>query len=114
MFYATYIDTAVITIAAACNATATTDPVIAGAKIIVAPNPASGVASLVVETNYAIANLAIEVYDMKGRLILQLERSKPSGKIIIDLPVTKLAKGKYIIRVNNGRKNIGKTGLLKL
>ena len=113
-FYAAYIDTADITIATACTTTATTDPDITGTKIMVAPNPAGGAASLIVETNYAIVNMPIAVYDMKGRLMLQLHRSKAAGKISIDLPVNKLAKGKYIIRVNKGSKTIGKTELLKL
>ena len=113
-FYAVYIDTADITIATACNSNPTTDPNIAGTKIIVAPNPANGTASLIIETNYAIDNMLIAVYDMKGRLMLQLQQSKVAGKILVDLPVNKLAKGKYIIKVNDGRKTIGKTELLKL
>jgi hypothetical protein len=113
-FTAVYIDTANINITSACTTTATTDPDITATKIIVAPNPANGAASLIVETNYAIANMPIAVYDMKGRLMLQMQRSKAAGKISIDLPVNKLAKGKYIIKVNNGRKTIGKTELLKL
>lgn len=113
-FFAVYIDTADITIATACTTTATADPDINGTKITVAPNPASGAATLIIETNYAIAAMPIAVYDMKGRLILQLQRSKTAGKISVDLPVNKLAKGKYIIKVNKGPKTIGKTELLKL
>jgi serine protease AprX len=113
-FYAVNIDTADITIAAACTTTATTDPDITGTKIIVTPNPADGTASLIVETTYAIPNMPIAVYDMKGRLMLQLQRSKAAGKISIDLPINKLAKGKYIIKVNKAAKTIGKTDLLKL
>jgi serine protease AprX len=113
-FVAVYIDTADISIATACTTTATTDPEITSTKITVAPNPASGAATLIVETNYPIPIMPIAVYDMKGRLILQFQRSKPAGKILIDLPINKLAKGKYIIKVNKGPKAIGKTGLLKL
>ncbi|MEP7375847.1 MAG: S8 family serine peptidase [Chitinophagaceae bacterium] len=113
-FYAMYIDTAEITTSTACTTTATTDPDITGTKIIVAPNPASNTASLIIETNYAIANMPIAVYDMKGRLILQLQRSKAAGKILIDLPISKWSKGKYIIKVDNNQKIIGKTGFLKL
>ena len=113
-FAAVYIDTVNVNISTGCTTTATTDPDRTGTKITVAPNPASGTTSLIVETNYAIAKMPIAVFDMKGRLILQMQRSKPAGKITIDLPVQKLANGKYIIKVNNGQKNIGKTELLKL
>jgi hypothetical protein len=58
--------------------------------------------------------MPIAIYDMGGRLVLQLQRSKPAGKAIFEIPVDKLAKGKYIIKVNNGRKTLGKTTLLKL
>jgi serine protease AprX len=113
-FYAAYIDTAHVTIATACTTTATTDPDITGTTITVAPNPASGSTTLIIETNFAIANMPVALYDMEGRLMLQLQRSKAAGKLSIDLPVNKLAKGKYIIKVNKGTKTIGKTELLKL
>lgn len=113
-FYAAYIDTANVTIATACTTTATTDPDIAGTKLTVAPNPASGSTTLIIETNFAIATMPVAVYDMEGRLMLQLRQSKAAGKISIDLPVNKLAKGKYIIKVCKGNKTIGKTELLKL
>jgi serine protease AprX len=113
-FYAAYIDTANVTIATACTTTATTDPDITGTKLTVAPNPAGGSTTLIIETNFAIANMPIAVYDMEGRLMLHLQRSKAAGKLSIDLPVNKLAKGKYIIKVNKGTKTIGKTELLKL
>ncbi len=113
-FTAIYIDTAEITISTACAAD-TTDPNSSETKIMVAPNPPIGnTTSLIVETNEAIPDMPIAVFDMKGRLVMQLQRSKPAGKAIFEIPVDRLSKGKYIIRVNNGRKTIGKASLLKL
>jgi hypothetical protein len=110
-FTAIYIDTAEINVTASCP----TDPNSSQAKIFTAPNPpTTNTTSLVVETQDAIADLSIAMYDMKGRLVMQFHRSKPTGKAIFEIPVDRLAKGKYIIRVNNGRKTIGKTSLLKL
>jgi len=113
-FSAAYIDTTNVTIATACTTTATTDPDAAGTKLTVAPNPAKGSTTLIIETNFAITNMPVAVYDMEGRLLLQLQRSKAAGKLSIDLPLNKLAKGKYIIKVSKGNKTIGKTELLKL
>jgi len=114
-FTAIYIDTAEITISSSCTTTDTTDPNSSESSIIIAPNPPIGsTTSLIVETNDAIADMPITVYDMQGRLVLQLQRSKPAGKAIFEIPIDRLARGKYMIRVNNGRKTIGKTSLLKL
>ncbi len=114
-FTAINIDTVEITLTADCAAIDTTDPNSPQTKIFLSPNPPAGnTTSLIVETKDAIADLGIAMYDMKGRLIMQLRRSKPTGKAVFEIPVDRLAKGKYIIRVNNGRKSIGKTSLLKL
>jgi hypothetical protein len=51
---------------------------------------------------------------MKGRLMIQLQKAKGTGKITIDLPIARLAKGKYIIKVYNKQKTIGTANLLKL
>jgi serine protease AprX len=109
-FTAVYIDT--VNVSNTVNCPGTTNP---SSIVVVAPNPPSGeTATLIIETNYAIENMPIAVYDMKGRLMMQLSKSKAVGKILIDIPIQKLAKGKYIIRVNNGSKTVGKTTLLKL
>jgi serine protease AprX len=112
-FAAVYIDT--VNINNTINCPGTTNPDSAKPQIVVAPNPPSGeTATLIVETSYAIENMSIDVYDMKGRLTIQLSKSKAAGKALIDIPTEKLARGRYIIRVNNGSKTIGKTTLLKL
>lgn len=82
----------------------------------IAPNPAfdNTSISLIVETNYGISNMPVSIYDMKGSLVAELHQSKAAGKTIINLPVTKLGKGKYIIKVFNGVNPIGATTLLKL
>jgi hypothetical protein len=109
-FSAVYIDT--VNVSNTVNCPGTTNP---SSIVVVAPNPPLGeTATLIIETNYAIENMPIAVYDMKGRLMMQLSKSKAVGKILIDIPIEKLARGKYIIRVNNGSKTVGKTTLLKL
>jgi hypothetical protein len=51
---------------------------------------------------------------MNGRLLQRIQESKGSGKKIIDLPVSKLPKGKYFINVYNKTVLIGTAGFIKL
>lgn len=113
-FSAVYIDTATFVTTATCTATSTADPDLAGTLVTVSPNPVHGNAALIVETTYAIPNMPVAIFDMTGRLMMQMKLTKPAGKIIIELPVSRLATGKYIIKVNKDHQLIGKTEMLKL
>jgi len=105
-----YIDTTTATFASAC----VPNP---GPKdnVLVRPNPAVGsTATLVIETTDDVPSMPILVYDMNGRLLQRIQESKGSGKKIIDLPVSKLPKGKYFINVYNKTVLIGTAGFIKL
>jgi hypothetical protein len=83
--------------------------------VLVAPNPpTSNTARLIVQTLTDISNMHIMVYDMKGSLILQMARPKSAGRIYIDLPIGKWAKGKYLVKVYDGNRLLKTTDLLKL
>ena len=58
--------------------------------------------------------MPILIYNMSGRLIQRLQESKGSGKKIIDLSVSKLAKGKYFINVYNKNALIGTAEFIRL
>ena len=58
--------------------------------------------------------MPVVVYDTKGRLVVQLIKSKGTGRITIDMPVDKLLKGKYYIKVLNGQKTIGTAEMIRL
>jgi hypothetical protein len=115
-FTAIYIDTTVVTIAGGCFATGTGgNPGPLTELVIVQPNPVSGSSvSLVIQTAYAVTDMPVAVYDNKGRLVMQFKDSKGTGKKTIDLTISKLAKGKYYIKVMNGQKTIGTAELLRL
>ena len=114
-FYAVYIDTTNISISTACIITSTTNPIPTKELVMVQPNPVSGTTvTVVVETPYAVSNMPIAVYDAKGRLVMQLKDAKATGRKLIDLNISRLAKGKYYINVFNGQKSIGIAELLKL
>jgi hypothetical protein len=106
-----YIDTAQVMLATACT-TSVNEPT--GTRVYMFPNPSSGNASVIVETVEAISKLNIVLFDMKGRSILRMERSKGTGKAIIELPAGGLPSGKYIIKVYDGKKHVGTTELLRL
>jgi serine protease AprX len=108
-FAAAYIDTANVVLASSCVA-----PVPVGDLFQVRPTPTTGDATLIVQTNDAISNMPINIYDMKGRLVMRLSKSKGSGQVTIPLPVNVLAAGKYIIKVYNSQKEIGTAEMLKL
>jgi len=105
-FMAIYIDTANVSLAADCLTTNV---------FKVQPSPTTSNATLIVQTSTAIPNMAIAMYDMKGRLMMKMKTSKGPGKVTIDLPVTSvLASGKYIVHIYDNQKLIGTTDLLKL
>jgi hypothetical protein len=114
-FMAIYIDTANVTIPGGCFATGTGNIDPNKELVTVQPNPVSGsTVNLIIETAYAVTNMPIAVYDGKGRLMMQLNNSKATGKKIIELNIARLAKGKYYIKVLNGAKTIGTAEMMKL
>ncbi|MBK5269713.1 MAG: S8 family peptidase [Bacteroidia bacterium] len=113
-FTAAYIDTANVA-SAGCFPTGTNDPNLNSDFISVQPNPTSGkTVKLIIETSYAVSNMPIAIYNINGALVMQLQKSKGSGKTSFDLPVQNFPKGKYIIKVYNKQKTIGSTSLLIL
>jgi hypothetical protein len=58
--------------------------------------------------------MPILVYAMNGRLVQRIQESKASGKKIIDIQVSRLAKGKYFINVYNKNKLIGTAEFIRL
>jgi serine protease AprX len=109
-----YIDTANI-VSSGCTAPGNGNPGTID-YILLSPNPVAGgiPSTLVIQTENAVTDMSISIYDMKGSLVMRLLSSKGPGRTTIDLPVNKLSKGKYIIKVNDGQKKIGTTTLLRL
>ena len=110
-----YIDTTVANVSSPCVVTAVVNPGTNGNYITVRPNPSIGSnATLIIETNDAIASMPILIYNMSGRLVQRIQESKGSGKKIINLSVSKLAKGKYFINVYNKNVLIGTAEFIRL
>ena len=110
-----YTDTTEITTSAGCFATGTgnTDPV--KESFTIQPNPVSGSnVTLIIETAYAVNSMSVAIFDSKGGLIMKFKESKGTGKKNINLPVNKLASGKYYIKILNGQKPIGTAEMIKL
>jgi len=112
---AVYIDTTVANIASACVVTGVVNPGTTSNYVIVRPNPAIGnTATLIVETTDAVPTMPILVYNMNGRLVQRIQQSKGSGKKVIDISVSWLAKGKYFINVYDKNKLIGTAEFIRL
>ena len=110
-----YIDTVSVSIPVGCVTTGTSNIDPNKEQVFIQPNPVHGATiTLVVETVYPVTNMPVTVYDAKGRLVMQVNQSKASGKKIIEMNAERLAKGKYYIRVMNGSKIIGTVEMLKL
>ncbi len=114
-FTALYIDSTEVTIAG-CFPTGTNDPTAETDKFFVQPNPVQGnaIATLVIETSYAIPQMQIVIHDMKGSRLLQLSSSKTSGRKTIELPIGKLPSGQYHISIYNGLQLAGRTTMIRL
>ncbi len=114
-FYAAYIDTTTINISTGCIVTGTPNPDPTKEMVLVQPNPVSGSnVTLVVETPYAIDRMPVAIHDGKGRLVMQLNFTKGTGKKTFDLNISRLSKGKYYITVYNSQKSIGTAELIRL
>ena len=83
-------------------------------RIIIAPNPVPGNATVMVETDNAVERLTIIVYDMKGSVMMKKNGSKTNGRALFDLSTHHLPKGKYIVSVFDNNTAIGHADLLKL
>ena len=113
-FAAAYIDTVNISLGTSCVTTAVNPVDPNTERITIIPNPAPGQFTLQVETSYPVKNLGIRIVDMKGRTMLWLTRSKGIGIVNFDLPVYRLARGKYIVTVYNGNQLLASKELIRL
>lgn len=113
-FTAVFIDSLNVNNASSCIITSVSDPAINADKISIAPNPANDQLNLLVETRSAIASMPVHIYDLKGRLMLQFQKSKSTGKAYFVLPIGKLANGKYVLSVFNQTKVIRSIEFIKL
>jgi hypothetical protein len=114
-FTAIYIDTANVAVSSGCFPTGTGNPSSNAEFVMIQPNPVTGsTVTLVVETPYAISKMPVAIHDSKGRLIQQLQFSKTSGRFTTDLPIGKLSRGTYYIKVWNEKKNLGTVEMIKL
>ena len=114
-FRAVYIDTANVTIASGCFATGIGNPPAASELISVRPNPVTNNSmTLVITTSYAIPKIPVQVYDSKGRLVMQLSISKGTGTLYHPVDINTFPAGKYYIKVYNGEKLLGSTEVIKL
>ena len=71
-------------------------------KLSVYPNPVADQLQIEYQTAKA-GNTQIEILDLQGKLLLQQALGSTAGTNHDQITVTKLAKGIYLCRVNNGK-----------
>ena len=116
-FAAVYTDTVSFTLATACPIVPPPPPVDPNkTKVTVIPNPArdNTPVTVKVETPTAIVNMSIQLVDMKGRVVMRIHQPKPAGPAVFDLPVGRIAAGKYVIAIYDGSKKVTSSEFLKL
>ena len=110
-----YIDTTAFSISSSCVITGIVNPDPTKDHLSLMPNPASGdFVTLVIETKKAVPEMPILIYDMKGQLVMKMQKSKGIGQSFFQIPIARLARGKYIIKVFNKQNTIGTADLIKL
>lgn len=70
-------------------------------KLAVYPNPVAGQLQISFETVKA-GNVQFEILDLQGKVLYQQAMSSNAGANHVTIAVTKLPKGIYLCRVNNG------------
>jgi hypothetical protein len=68
-------------------------------NIVVYPNPSTNKISIDLQSQNAVQNNIVSIYDIQGQAILQQTLKQEKTEINI----TGLAKGVYFLKVNNGR-----------
>jgi hypothetical protein len=79
--------------------------------MVVYPNPASGVAYLLIKSDNNIANLSFKIFDLNGKLISTQNHATTDVTYIIN--TGNLAKGMYLIEVTSDGKVLAARKLIK-
>lgn len=113
-FTADYIDTVSVALSASCVLTGINPNPTYQKDVVLAPNPSNGYFEIKFSSTAAIPFLQIRVTDAIGKVVLQMNSSKPAGASSIPVQIGKMAKGKYIVTVYTKNGVIATKELIKL
>ncbi len=113
-FTSVYTDTVNINLPTSCITTGINPVNGMNNAIAIIPNPAYDQFTLKVTTVIPVPQLGIYITDMRGQTVLQMQQSKQSGTANFTVPVAKLAKGKYVVSVYNGKSLMATKEFIKL
>jgi serine protease AprX len=115
-FAAVYLDTVTVQLNNACTVTPPVEPIIDTSYVKIVPNPVyNHQSNLLVYTPTAIEQLHINIYSHNGQLIAELKQTKPAGGLATYLlPVAKMSKGEYFIKIWDKQRLLFTTKLLRL
>jgi hypothetical protein len=82
--------------------------------ITIAPNPANNQFKLIVAIPEAMNNMQIRISNIAGQTVQILNKIKPAGTAVFNIPISHLTAGKYFVSVFNNGRLTGTKPLLKL
>ncbi|MCX8020275.1 MAG: S8 family serine peptidase [Chitinophagaceae bacterium] len=107
-----YIDTAILLLTQPCRSQNTNREELL-IKVLSTPVN-SGMAEVLTESVFAVANLQLVVLDASGRKMITVAASKPAGRKIIRIPVNQLSSGSYLLQAFDGNRRLGSTSFIRL
>ena len=113
-FTADYIDTISVALSSSCVLTGINPNSAYQNDVVLAPNPSNGYFEIKFSSSAAIPVLQIRITDAIGKVVLQMNTSKPSGASSIPVQIGKMAKGKYLVSVYSKAGLIATRELIKL
>ena len=72
------------------------------ASLHVYPNPVSNQLTIDLVSEYDLTNVNVNIYDLTGKVLIQLQVDLAIGSNQIPIDVSKLPKGTYLVNINNG------------
>lgn len=108
------IATQTLNLGAACSGTGITTPGYPERSIVLQPNPARTVLTVLLTLTSAESNLRIVVNDAVGKQVRLLQRAVGAGSTPVSINVAGLAAGKYFVSVYAADRLIGTRELVKL
>jgi serine protease AprX len=107
------IDSAAVTAGSGCNTTNINDPSILVKKVQLFPNPVTDNSLQLKFTEQSSGRFILTVYNAAGQLLYTEQYNKPNGIATHSFPLTRLAKGSYVLIVMKDGQRYATTEFIK-
>ena len=72
------------------------------ASMYVYPNPVSNQLTIDLVSEYDLKNINVNIYDLTGKILIQVQVDLAIGSNQIPMDVSSLPKGTYLVHINDG------------